>query len=228
MDKNNNLTAFDAAEYDEKIKKTLPYYDEFFAQIISVVKTFSDTPADWLDVGCGTGKMYAKAVGNIPINRFVFCDCSAEMLKIAESRFCGSFGSGREFLLKDMREITFEDEFDIVTSVQAMHYLKLEQRYGAVKKCFNALKPNGIFINFENFSPDSKAGEKLALERWREYQLANGRSSADVDEHLCRYKREYFPITVREQLEIMKNAGFSAAEVLWLSYMQAGFIGVKL
>lgn len=59
MDKNNNHTAFDAAEYDEKIKKALPYYDEFFAQIISAVKAFADTPADWLDVGCGTGKMYA-------------------------------------------------------------------------------------------------------------------------------------------------------------------------
>lgn len=225
MDKNNNPTAFDAAEYDEKIKRTLPYYDEFFAQIISVVKTSSDTSADWLDIGCGTGRMYVETVGKIPINRFVFCDCSPEMLKVAENRF---YGVGREFMLKDMREITFEGEFDIVTSVQAMHYLKPEQRYVAVKNCFNALKPNGIFINFENFSPDSKAGERLAMERWRIYQLANGKSETECAVHLSRYKKEYFPITVSEQLEIMKNAGFAAAEILWLSYMQAGFIGVKV
>lgn len=172
--------------------------------------------------------MYAEAVGKILINRFVFCDCSAEMLKIAESRFCGNVGSGREFLLKDMREINFLDEFDIVTSVQSMHYLKPEERSATIKNCFNALKPNGIFINFENFSPDSKAGEKLALERWRTYQLANGKSMTECDEHLGRYKKEYFPITVSEQLEIMKTAGFEAAEVLWLSYMQAGYIGVKM
>lgn len=225
MDKNNNPAAFDAAEYDEKIKKTLPYYDEFFSQIISAVKTFAGSSVDWLDVGCGTGRMYAEAVGKIPISRFVFCDCSAEMLKIAESRF---YGSGREFLLKDMREMSFTDEFDIITSVQAMHYLKPGQRYSAVKNCFNALKPYGIFINFENFSPDSKAGEKIAMERWRAYQLENGKSETECAGHLSRYKKEYFPITVSEQLEIMKNAGFTAAEILWLSYMQAGFIGIKI
>ena len=224
MDKSNNHTAFDAAEYDEKIKKALPYYDDFFAQIISAVKAFAYTHADWLDVGCGTGKMYAEAVGQIRINRFVFCDCSEEMLKIAESRFCGS---GREFFLKDMLELDFSDEFDIVTSVQSMHYIRPEQRSAAVKNCFNALRQGGIFLNFENFSPDSEAVERLALKRWRDYQLANGRSKAECDKHLSRYKKEYFPLTLSEQLEIMKNAGFAAAEVFWLSYMQAGFIGVK-
>lgn len=57
----DNVSAFCAEEYDEKIKKTLPYYEEFYRQVIDVVKAKFDCPVKWLDMGCGTGKMAEEA-----------------------------------------------------------------------------------------------------------------------------------------------------------------------
>jgi tRNA (cmo5U34)-methyltransferase len=34
---------------------------------------------------------------------------------------------------------------------------------------------------------------------------------------------EYFPITIEEHLSLLREIGFEVIELLWFSYMQAGF-----
>ena len=70
----DNVSAFNSHEYNAKIRKTIPYYDEFYKQIISVVKAKTEKPLCWLDVGCGTGRMADEVFNNIAVKRFVFCD----------------------------------------------------------------------------------------------------------------------------------------------------------
>ncbi len=53
----NNKSPFDSGEMMKKIKQTLPYYDEFYKQVIELVKVFHNSVVTWLDIGCGTGKM---------------------------------------------------------------------------------------------------------------------------------------------------------------------------
>ncbi len=118
----DNVSAFDAAEYDRKIRQTVPFYDEMVIEAAGLVKTVFHGPVSWLDVGCGTGKMADAAMKQVKAERFVFCDVSEEMLRIARRRFTGQ---GREFLRRDVREMTFEGEFDVVTSVMVFHFLWL-------------------------------------------------------------------------------------------------------
>lgn len=220
----DNSSAFGSAEYDEKIRRTLPYYEDFFAQIIGTVKACGRQPKSWLDVGCGTGKTAVYVLKSFDLDRFVFCDNSKEMLDIAGERFSAE---NTEFLLSDVRKLDFRNEFDVVTAVQVNHYFKAAERERAVRKCYDALKPKGIFISFENFAPNSELARELYLDRWKNFQLEQGRSPEQCGEHMGRYGREYFPITLSEQLGLMKDCGFKAAEILWLSYMQAGFVGIK-
>ncbi|MEH2959607.1 hypothetical protein [Candidatus Merdisoma sp. JLR.KK006] len=67
----------------------------------------------------------------------------------------------------------------------------------------------------------------LYLERWKDYQYKNGRSREECENHVLRYNREYFPITIREQIHILHKCGFEHAEIFWCSYMQAGILGIK-
>lgn len=221
---NDNSSAFNSAEYDEKIRRTLPYYDDFFENIVSTVKACPNLPRSWLDVGCGTGKLAEHVLKSFDIERFVLCDNSEEMLNIARERFSAE---NTEFFPADVRELAFREEFDIVTAVQVNHYFKGAERTLAVQKCFDALKSGGMFICFENFAPYSEVGKSLYLERWKNFQLEQGRTSAQIGEHMGRYGRKYFPITLSEQLQLLGDCGFQSAEILWLSYMQAGFLGIK-
>lgn len=222
---NDNISAFTSSEYEAGIRHTLPYYDEFYKQVIDAVTAYIPHALTWLDVGCGTGKMAEAAFNQAKIDRFVFCDCSKEMIKAAENRFFNL--PNANFLVSDVRDLEFTDEFDVVTAIQVNHYLQKDERIAAVKKCYQALKTDGMFISFENFAPYSGLGEKLYLNRWKLYQSEQGKDLNECEKHISRYKKDYYPISVSEHLKLMKNCGFRAVEILWLSYMQVGLLGIK-
>lgn len=220
----DNASAFNVSNYDEKIKMTLPYYEDFYNQVIDVVKIQFDKPLRWLDVGCGTGKMAEAAFNNVNIDRFVFYDNSKQMIETAQKRFRNK---NADFIALSAQELDKSEEFDIATAIQVFHYLQREERTEAVRKCYNALRTNGMFITFENFAPFSECGKALFLNRWREYQLSQGKSAGECDNHINRYGKDYFPISISEHLEVLNNCGFKGVEILWVSNMQVGLLGIK-
>lgn len=136
----DNPTAFNSDSYEEKIGKTLPYYDEFYKQIVDVVRLYKSTPLTWLDVGCGTGKMAEMALGKIDMEQFVLCDCSEQMLQTAKMRLAGK---NTVFRLSSVQELEYKEVFDVVTAVQVHHYLQKEERQRAIRNCYQALKAGG-------------------------------------------------------------------------------------
>lgn len=57
----DNTSSFNSIEYDTEIIRTLPYYEEFYKQVINIVLNNTSNPLKWLDLGCGTGKMAEAA-----------------------------------------------------------------------------------------------------------------------------------------------------------------------
>lgn len=225
-DLKDNCSAFASVEYDRKIRKTLPYYEEFYNQIIDLVQVYNPKQLSWLDIGCGTGKMVEKADLHFVIDRFVFVDNSESMLNMVKELY-SSLGIKTEFCLCNALDLAYDEEFDVVTAVLVNHYFHKEDKLKALKKYYAALKPKGIYIGFENFLPDSEYGKQLGLERWKEYQLRQGKSLDECEKHISRCGVAYFPITLSEHLELLKQAGFEVAEILWVSNMQAGVFGIK-
>lgn len=220
----SNISAFSSNEYDEKIKNTVPYYEDFYSQTIDIVKSIFSRKVSWLDTGCGTGKMAKSACEKIYVNRLVLCDSSKDMINIAKKNLQLP---NAEYIVTATQDLNFKNEFDVVTSIMVHHYLTCEQRLTAVKKCYNALKPNGVFITFENTAPFTEVGRQTALKRWETYQINMGKSRAESQGHISRYNVNYFPITLSENLNLLKECGFKSAELIWFSYMQAGFMGIK-
>lgn len=202
----------------------MPYYADFYEQIIDLVKICNYKQLRWLDVGCGTGKMAELVLKNFQVEQFTFCDCSTEMLEIAKKRFSNP---NLEFILSDVQQLSYVNAFDVVTAIQVNHYLNSEGRKIALQKCYEALKENGLFVYFENFAPFSEMGKQLCLDKWKKYQIKQGKSSVECEKHIKRYGKEYFPITITEHLKVMNACGFRTVEVLWLSNMQVGIWGIK-
>lgn len=220
----NNKSAFNVDEYDEKIINTLPYYQDFYQTVIDIVKVYFKEKPRWLDVGCGTGKMGEIALTNLEVELFVFCDSSNEMIEFVQKRFKLP---NIDFIIKPIERLSIDYEFDIITAIQVHHYLHRDERLKALENCYKILKTNGVLITFENYAPFSDKGKELGLTRWKKYQLDQGKNINEVQKHLERYGHDYFPITINEHLELMKDCGFKVVEVIWLSYLQVGFLAIK-
>lgn len=219
-----NSTPFDVVEYDKQIKRTLPFYEEMFQQVVDIVRVLDLQSPRWLDVGCGTGKMARTVLDIFEIEKMVCIDVEKEMLERAES-FCDD--EKVEFLQCDVRELPYQEMFDIVTAIQVNHYFRKDERIAIINNCYNALAENGIYVFFENFAPYSEEGAELYLERWKEFQIANGKTKEGADLHIKRYGQNYFPISISESIGLLKDCGFRMVEILWVSYMQVGILARK-
>lgn len=220
----DNLSAYNSNEYDKQIGSVLPYYEEFHIQILDLVKALSTDRIKWLDTGCGTGGLAQKALEIFPDTEFTLCDPSENMIHTAKQKLnnydirCYNLSS---------QELSFTNEFDIVTAVQAHHYLDTESRKKATQCCYKALKNGGIYISFENIAFSSTQSESIGIKRWENFQKNNGKTDNEIKAHISRRGTEVFPIKIEQHLKLIKDCGFKSADILWASYMQAGFFAIK-
>ncbi len=225
---NDNKSAHVAAEYDQKIRITIPDYERVHAEIIDLVKTINPTPAKWLDTGCGTGNLSIAASKTFKSTVFVLSDPSNEMLAFANNKIQGADITAEVLEPVPTQGINFPTgSFEVITAIRAHHYLNAKCRKEATENCFRMLNEGGVYITVENIRPFSSSGIKMTLERWKRFQISKGRSIEEAEKHAERFEREYFPINIDEHIGLLRNAGFYVAEIFWFSYMQAGFYALK-
>jgi len=226
----DNSTPHISSVYDIQILNTVPNYNSFHQETISMVKMSGADPKIWLDTGAGTGTLVNLCLDQFPETLFLLADPSADMLEEAKRKLKDYCADKIRFLEPaETQNLTLKPEFhpDVITAIQAHHYLSDEERKKATKVCFDALNNGGIFITFENIKPFTDRGIEIGKRKWGGYQLSKGKSIEEVEKHLGRFGTEYFPVTIEEHLNLYRQCGFKAVELLWFSYMQAGFYCIK-
>ncbi len=225
-----NITPNPPEEYDTKISSVLPYYSFFHQESINLIRSLPDTPNVWMDTGCGTGSLVAKAIEQFPDTKFLMLDPSEGMLQQARDKL-SSYTPRRLEFLKASATQEFSQELrerpEVITAIQCHHYLSRENRTKAVGVCYELLKKDGIFISFENIRPLTEEGISVGKRYWGKFQSTHDRTEQEIETHLERLDSEYFPITVEEHLELLRATGFKTVEIFWYSYMQAGFYCIK-
>ena len=223
----DNTTPHAAGDYDGGVRRTIPYYEQFHAATLALVQAWG-TPRRWLDTGCGTGSLVGRALPLFPETTFVLADPAPGMLAVARERLAGA----AHVTLLDpattqalTRAMT--GECDVITAIQAHHYLSPPQRAVATDVCHALLAPGGLYVTFENIRAATAEGLAIGQAMWGAFQQAHGKSPAAVAEHLSRFDREYFPLTLADHLALLHATGFRSVEVLWVSVMQAGLYAIK-
>lgn len=227
MANNDNSSAHLSSIYDSEIRKTIPFYDQFHDETTRLIRTSGIKPKVWLDTGCGTGNLAVKAAKLFPETKFVLSDPSESML--SESKKKLPAGDRVVYLAPaETQDIDLKNESpDVITAIQAHHYMDKDKRLNATKKCYDLLKQEGMFITFENVSPTTARGIELGKKQWLDFQMSAGKDTEEAEKHIRRFGNEYFPITVEDHFFLYRVCGFRVVELLWYSYMQAGFYCIK-
>ncbi len=225
-----NYTFQPPEDYDTNVSSIIPFYSCFHQETINFIKSMPSIPRIWLDTGCGTGSLVNKAIEEFPATKFLLLDPSEGMLTQARKKLSSCPVDRLEFLkASSTQEFSqeLEEKPDIITAIQCHHYLNREGRARSTGVCYNLLNDGGVYITFENIRPSTEEGILAGKRYWRNFQLTHGRTDNEIKEHLERFDTEYFPITVEEHLELLRETGFRTVELFWYSYMQAGFYCIK-
>lgn len=121
-----------------------------------------------LDLGCGNGRVTGGIASLVPRGTVVGVDASNEMIALANE----SFGSGTwpnlRFEVSDIRAIRFTEEFDLVVSFNALHWIPRQQEaltaiHTAMKSGGEAqlrLVPKGNRKSLEDVLEETRSSEK--------------------------------------------------------------------
>jgi trans-aconitate 2-methyltransferase len=95
-----------------------------------------------LDLGCGNGKVTAEIAARVTEGSVVGVDSSNEMIAFAKDHFGPSVHPNLRFQTSDIRRIPFREEFDVVVSFNALHWIPEQDE--ALRAIRAALKPDGF------------------------------------------------------------------------------------
>ena len=95
-----------------------------------------------LDLGCGQGKVTAEIAARVPQGSVLGVDASREMIDFASRHFGPDVYRNLRFEANDIRRLSFQGEFDVVVSFNALHWIP--QQNEALRSIRSAMKSDGM------------------------------------------------------------------------------------
>ena len=95
-----------------------------------------------LDLGCGNGKVTARIAACVQQGSVVGVDASAEMIAFAAEKFPPAQHPNLQFEVADIRRLRFREEFDLVVSFNALHWIPDQDV--ALRAIHNAMRPDAV------------------------------------------------------------------------------------
>jgi trans-aconitate 2-methyltransferase len=111
------MTEWNAAEYYRRSS-----LQEAMGQEVLALLDLKDAERI-LDVGCGDGKITAEIASRVPRGSVVGVDPSGDMIRFAQRHFGPATRPNLRFEVADARRLPFQNEFDLVVSFNALHWI---------------------------------------------------------------------------------------------------------
>lgn len=214
----------EAAEFDEIIKKLIPYYNEMIEALVSVITFDKDKEIKVIDLGCGTGTIAKEIKKEYPNAKFTCVDIAENMLKMAELKL----GKDVKYIKSDFNNFIFPEKYDLIVSSLALHHLSEEKDVDDFyKKIYNSLNSQGIFINADVVLGSTKCLQDIFIEKWMKYMNKSISIEEIENKWMVSYYSEDRPISIMKHLELLRKSNFRNIDIIWKYYNYAVYRGEK-
>jgi len=186
-------------EFDgEKYKQASKHQKEWGNKSISELNLRGDEKI--LDLGCGDGVLTEQLATLTPKGTVIGIDASVGMIETAKKLE----KPGLTFACLDINEINFENQFDIIFSNAALHWIKEKDHQNLLKNSRKALKTGGIIKwNF--------AGDGNCLNFFSTIRAIM--AEKQYKEYFDNFQWPWFIPTVEEYKVLIENAGFGKINI---------------
>lgn len=155
-----------------------------------------------LDIGCGDGKVTAEIARRLPTGSVVGVDPSKNMVDFAAKNFGPPNSPNLRFQVMDARRLTFRDEFHLVVSFNALHWVTEQSE--ALTGIRNALKQGGrAQLRFVS------EGTRPSLEDI----IEETRQDAKWSSYFADYQKPFAHFTPDEYQTLAETAGLRVVQI---------------
>jgi tRNA (cmo5U34)-methyltransferase len=215
-----------ASVFDDMLSRSVPFYNEVRQLIISLILAEQREGKKVLDLGSSTAKLLLELHSKMGVNMSLKgIDNSQAMLDRAMQK-CQAFGADIALELADMLTYPYADE-DIVIANYTLQFIRPMQRIELIKRLYDGLNEEGVFIFSEKIIFDDKRLDKQVVDIYYEYKKEQGYSEYEISQKREALENVLIPFTIKENIQMCKEAGFSEVNTIFQWANFATFVAKK-
>ncbi|MDO8614786.1 MAG: class I SAM-dependent methyltransferase [Dehalococcoidia bacterium] len=221
------------AAYDADMELMHPNRPKMVQIALEVLPFDRDAALSALDLGVGTGYFTTRFLETFPQSKVCAVDGAEGMVELARARL-GKRAASVDFRIGDFRELpkllAGAEGFDVIYSSYALHHLTHEEKRAVAAEAAALLRPGGWFMNADIVAAEAPAVERR-IQDIRVHGIierARGLDPRFADHAATRRFLDEMeanegdqPLTLQEDLTLLRNAGLRDVAVFWLEYREA-------
>ncbi len=215
-----------ASVFDDMLTRSVPFYKEMQRLTISFALNYLEDEDKVYDLGCSTASTLIELSKHSSKKlQLIGIDNSEAMLERASNK-SKAFGVDINFINEDLHNTSFDDA-KLIISNYTLQFIRPLQREKLVKKIYNSLQNNGIFIFSEKVISSDKVLSKQYIDEYYEFKKTQGYSEYEISQKREALENVLIPYTEEENKKMILDAGFTHCETLfkWVNF--ATFIAIK-
>uniref|UniRef100_UPI004047874C carboxy-S-adenosyl-L-methionine synthase CmoA n=1 Tax=Aliarcobacter sp. TaxID=2321116 RepID=UPI004047874C len=215
-----------ASVFDDMLNRSVPFYKEMQRLSINFACNFLEENDKVYDLGCSTASTLIELSKNCKKNlNLIGIDNSEAMLNRAAKK-AKAFGVEIDLINADLHDVSY-DEAKLILSNYTLQFIRPLQREKLVKKIYDSLEPNGIFIFSEKVISSNSTLNKQSIDEYYEFKKTQGYSEFEISQKREALENVLIPYTEEENKKMILDAGFNHCETIfkWVNF--ATFIAIK-
>jgi len=209
-----------ASVFDDMLSRSVPFYDEVRKLVISLILAEQKEGMKVLDLGSSTAKFLLDLHSKMEVAmKLKGLDNSQAMLDRAEQK-CQAFGANIELEFADMLEYDYGNE-DVIVANYTLQFIRPMQRLELMKKLFEGLNDEGMFIFSEKVVFEDKVLDKQMIDIYYAYKKEQGYSEYEIAQKREALENVLIPFTIKENIQMCQDAGFRKIETVfqWANFV---------
>jgi tRNA (cmo5U34)-methyltransferase len=209
-----------ASVFDDMLSRSVPFYDEVRKLIISLILSEQSEGKRVLDLGSSTAKFLLDLHSKMEVPMVLKgLDNSPAMLERARQK-CQAFGADITLELADMLTYPYKEE-DVIVANYTLQFIRPMQRLELVKRIYEGLNDEGLFIFSEKVVFEDKKLDKQMIDIYYDYKKAQGYSEYEIAQKREALENVLIPFTIEENIRMCKEAGFTRVDTIfqWANFV---------
>ena len=216
-----------ASVFDDMAVRSIPIYDQVHRMILNILRKIYTKPGRIYDLGPATGETIAlisrwfKKKGLS--GHFFAVDSSESMLNVCRTKL--NDVSNVEMIHRKVQDVSIESA-SVVIMNYTLQFIPLNERKAILRKIYQGLNSGGIFIFSEKIKGRGQTGQ-LVDHLHRDFKNRNGYSRLEIAQKREALEDILIPLTMEEQMDMLKMAGFTDIQVIFSLYNFICVLGIK-
>jgi tRNA (cmo5U34)-methyltransferase len=215
-----------ASVFDDMLNRSVPFYKEMQRLSINFATNFLEENDYVYDLGCSTASTLIELSKHSECKlNLIGIDNSQAMLDRASSK-AKAFGVDLSLINADLHDADYIDA-KLILSNYTLQFIRPLQREKLVKKIYDSLEDDGIFIFSEKVISSNSKLNKQSIDEYYEFKKTQGYSEFEISQKREALENVLIPYTEEENKKMILDAGFSSCETIfkWVNF--ATFIAIK-